>query len=419
MPLFSNKNSDSFDEQSGNDGGESMLQHFVSLESGGSNGKSDYQMAYRKLKKLFSPFVLRRKKVDVLSQILPPKTRKVELVELDAVARQRYNTVVDDHLKAKKKGTKAVNEHLFTQLRKAAHHPLMLRTRHTTPEQKAHLTQWFYQYGAFRGDGCTKEKVAEELEKFNDFEIHLTAVDLVEENQFRREQLDRYILKEDDLFCSAKFVRLRKLLPELIEKGHRVLIFSVWTTCLDLLSCLVEHLGHAYLRMDGSTAVSERQSLIDKFNRDSSIPVFLLSTNACGLGINLCAADVCLMHDLSFNPFNDLQAEDRCHRIGQSKEVTVIRLVSKDTVDEDIYEMQQRKALMNSAIMDNESDFNKNAPDEKKVIERTAIERFLRSPAAAGGERHSTATTTASTTTTTTTSDKENAMNADAEEEDI
>lgn len=79
-----------------------------------------------------------------------------------------------------------------------------------------------------------------------------------------------------------------------------------------------------------------------------------------------------------------MQAEDRCHRIGQTKKVSIIKLVSKDTVDEDIYDMQQRKALMNSAIMDNEDDFNKNAADVKKLIEQTAITRYRKSTAAAG-----------------------------------
>ena len=306
MPLFSRAGSD-FDDQNKSDGTENMLQYFVNLESGGQGGKKDYQTAFRKLKKLFSPFVLRRRKDDVLSQIIPPKEKKVELVELDAAARQRYNAVIADHVKAKKHGTKNAKDHLFTQLRKAAHHPLMLRSRHTEQKQKEHLVRCFYEFGAFRGEGCTKQKVAEEVESFNDFDIHLTALELVESNNARRGELDRYILDAEDLFSSAKFVRLRKLLPNLIADGHRILIFSVWTTCLDLLSCLMEQLGLDYLRMDGSTAVTDRQSLIDKFNRDNSIPVFLLSTKACGLGINLTAADTCIMHDIDFNPFNDLQ----------------------------------------------------------------------------------------------------------------
>jgi SWI/SNF-related matrix-associated actin-dependent regulator 1 of chromatin subfamily A len=333
MPLFSQKSKDEFDTSNGHDGGESMLQHFVSMQGTGT----DDVAAYKKLKQLFSPFVLRRRKQDVLSQIMPPKERRVEFVDLDSTARAIYNSIIADHVKSRKSGT-GVDTHLFTQLRKAAHHPLMLRNRFTSPEEKERLAHWFYRYGAFRGDGCTKAKVEEELEKFTDFDIHLMALELIDENEHRRNDLEKYVLDEEDLFRSAKFVSLRTLLPDLIADGHRILIFSVWTTCLDLLGCLLESLDIAHLRMDGSTAVGDRQSLIDKFNRDSSIPVFLLSTKACGLGINLTsgtidmecilraffccsgtvsytlsllAADTCIMHDLDFNPFNDLQAEDR------------------------------------------------------------------------------------------------------------
>lgn len=308
MPLFSRKSSDEYDESQGHDGGESMLQYFVSIQADSNDVE-----AYRKLKQLFSPFVLRRRKDDVLRQILPPKEQRVEFVELDPESRLRYNAVIADHVENKKKGSVSY-EHLFTQLRKAAHHPLMLRSRYVTAEEKEHLHQWLYQYGAFRGEACTKAKVAEEVEKFTDFEIHLTASELIEENPLRREQLGRYVLNEEDLFCSAKFVRLRQLLPELISQGHRILIFSVWTTCLDLLGCLLEQMQLQFLRMDGQTAVSDRQSLINRWNQNTTIPVFLLSTKACGLGLNLTSADTCIQHDLDFNPFNDLQAEDRCHR---------------------------------------------------------------------------------------------------------
>jgi SWI/SNF-related matrix-associated actin-dependent regulator of chromatin subfamily A containing DEAD/H box 1 len=310
MPLFSRKSCDEFDETQGHDGGESMLQYFVSIQKAGTNDVE----AYKKLKQLFSPFVLRRRKQDVLSQILPPKEQRVEFVELEPASRNRYNEVIADHVRNKKKGSTAAYEHLFTQLRKAAHHPLMLRTRYVSREEKDHLVHWFLQYGAFRGEGCTKAKVAAELEKFTDFDIHLTASELLDENPLRRSELGRYVLDERDLFCSAKFVRLRKLLPDLIADGHRILIFSVWTTCLDLLGCLLEQMGLGFLRMDGQTAVSDRQNLIDQFNENASIPVFLLSTKACGLGLNLTSADVCIQHDLDFNPFTDLQAEDRCHR---------------------------------------------------------------------------------------------------------
>jgi SWI/SNF-related matrix-associated actin-dependent regulator of chromatin subfamily A containing DEAD/H box 1 len=310
MPLFSRKSSDEFDESQGHDGGESMLQYFVSMQKAESNDVE----AYKKLKQLFSPFVLRRRKDDVLSQILPPKEQLVEFVELDSVSRVRYNSIIADHVENKKKGSAAAYEHLFTQLRKAAHHPLMLRSRYVSPEEKEHLNNWFYQYGAFRGEGCTKAKVAAELEKYTDFDIHLTASELIDDNPQRRRELGRYILDEQDLFCSAKFVRLQKILPNLIANDHRILLFSSWTTCLDLLGCLLEQMGLGFLRIDGQTAVADRQSLIDQWNQNASIPVFLLSTKACGLGLNLTSADTCIQHDLDFNPFNDLQAEDRCHR---------------------------------------------------------------------------------------------------------
>ena len=171
----------------------------------------------------------------------------------------------------------------------------------------------------------------------------MTALDLIDENENRREDLQRYVLQPEDMFSSAKFESLRDLLPDLVKDDHRILIFSSWTSCLDLLGCLMQHLGIKFQRMDGSTTSNDRQFLIDRFNTDRSFTVFLLSTKACGLGINLTSADTCIMHDLDFNPFNDLQAEDRCHRIGQKKPVTVYKLITLESVDEDIFKMQEKK----------------------------------------------------------------------------
>jgi SWI/SNF-related matrix-associated actin-dependent regulator of chromatin subfamily A containing DEAD/H box 1 len=369
MPLFS-RSSHSFDEEKGNYS-EQMLKHFVDekLENG------DEEEAYKKLKQLFAPFVLRRKKDDVIAQILPPKEQKVEFVTLDESARSVYQSILEAHVKkAGMKITAAIGDHLFTNLRKAAHHPLLLRNRHTSPEEVEHLTSCFYKYGAFQGEGCTKQRVGEELSRFNDFHIHLTALELIQQNPHRRVDLDRYTLNEEDLFSSAKFTRLRVLLPELVAGGHRILIFSSWTSCLDLLGCLMEHLNLEYLRMDGTCASDERQRLIDQFNTDSTFSIFLLSTRACGLGINLTSADTCIIHDLDFNPFNDLQAQDRCHRRGQTKKVTVYKLVASDTVDSDIYKMQEKKAKMNAAIM---GSAEKNM---KRELLQSAVDRYLTSP---------------------------------------
>ena len=173
--------------------GDRMLQHFVDAEQQKSG---DEQIAYAKLKQLFAPFVLRRKKSDVIAQLLPPKKKIIEYVELDDAGRKIYNSILEEHInkngpKSTTTTTAAIGEHLFTNLRKAAHHPLLLRTRHNTPSEVDHLVSFFHKYQAFAGEGSTKVKVAEELTKYNDFQIHLTALDLVEENPHRRPDLER------------------------------------------------------------------------------------------------------------------------------------------------------------------------------------------------------------------------------------
>lgn len=290
MPLFdsktkSSKNFDSDDEK-GSDGGERMLEHFVHLEAAEGGDAA----AYRKLKQLFAPFVLRRKKGDVLSQIMPPKTRKIDFVEMDETTSSVYNTILSNAVKGGDVSTSQSNglakfknmsaqKNLFTELRKAANHPLLLRTRHLEDEDINELAMRLLNYNYFGSDAtCTLQLVKNELEKLSDYDIHCAALTLIEENSARSEYLEKYTLVENDLFCSPKFVRLKNLLPELIEEGHRILLFSQWTRVLDLMHNLLQMLGMKFLRLDGQTNVSDRQALIDEFNNDASIPVFLLST---------------------------------------------------------------------------------------------------------------------------------------------
>lgn len=99
------------------------------------------------------------------------------------------------------------------------------------------------------------------------------------------------------------------------------------------------------------------------------------------MGLNLTAADVCILHDLDFNPFNDLQAEDRCHRIGQKKPVTIIKMVTKGTVDEAIYSLQERKEKMNKAIMDEKGNTEKaGSNNDMNEIMTSVVDNFLKSP---------------------------------------
>merc|ERR1712238_308932 len=354
-----------------------------------------------RLKKLLAPFVLRRKKIDVLGQLIPAKIRKVEMLSNEGGTREVYESLLSSHIKRTSvDGASNVQAYrnLFHVLRKAANHPLLLRNHHMETEVVNHLSTQLHIGGYFgRHETCTMKLVKQEVSTLSDYDIHCAALTLIEENPHCTKELERYTLQEHDLFSSPKMSRLKTLLPQLEKEGHRMLIFSQFTRCLDLLECLMEAINFKFLRLDGSTSVLDRQLRIDEFNKDSSIQVFLLSTRAGGMGINLTAADTCILHDLDFNPFNDLQAEDRCHRIGQKKTVTIIKkLITKGTVEEDIYEMQERKSKMNTAILGGNAGELKTisstvAPDKgtKSTKENTkdmmsivknAMDRYLTSP---------------------------------------
>merc|ERR1712080_276531 len=166
----------------------------------------------------------------------------------------------------------------------------------------------------------------------------------------------------------GKFQLLDDLLPEMKGNGDRVLIFSQFTMLLDVLERYLRIRSHKYLRLDGQTPVQERQALIDKFNRDEGIFIFILSTRAGGLGINLTAANTVILHDLDFNPYNDKQAEDRVHRVGQTREVKVIRFTSEDTIEEGIYTIAQEKLKLEQDVTAEESDVGKKV--KKKDVAR-------------------------------------------------
>lgn len=126
---------------------------------------------------------------------------------------------------------------------------------------------------------------------------------------------------------------LARMLPELKRRGHKVLLFSQMTRMLDLLEDWCAAQGWGVARLDGSTRQHERQARIAHFSADPEQFVFLLSTRAGGLGINLTAADTVILYDSDWNPQMDLQAQDRAHRLGQTKPVCVFRLVTAQSVE--------------------------------------------------------------------------------------
>uniref|UniRef100_A0A3Q1EPN5 Proliferation-associated SNF2-like protein n=1 Tax=Acanthochromis polyacanthus TaxID=80966 RepID=A0A3Q1EPN5_9TELE len=150
---------------------------------------------------------------------------------------------------------------------------------------------------------------------------------------------------------SGKFLILDRLLPALKERGHKVLIFSQMTSILDVLMDYCYLRKFQYSRLDGSMSYADRDENMTKFSKDPEVFIFLLSTRAGGLGINLTAADTVIIFDSDWNPQADLQAQDRCHRIGQTKPVVVYRLVTANTIDQKILERASAKRKLEQMVI--------------------------------------------------------------------
>ncbi|CAL6313259.1 unnamed protein product [Bathycoccus prasinos] len=158
-------------------------------------------------------------------------------------------------------------------------------------------------------------------------------------------------------FDSGKLQLLSKLLRQLKFGGHKVLIFTQMTKMLDILETFMNLYGFTYCRLDGSTKPEQRQLLMQRFNNDKKIFVFILSTRSGGFGINLTGADTVIFYDSDWNPAVDHQAQDRCHRIGQTKEVNIYRLVCEGTIEENIMKKaMQKRDLDHYAIQSGQFD---------------------------------------------------------------
>ncbi|CAF1352247.1 unnamed protein product, partial [Didymodactylos carnosus] len=144
----------------------------------------------------------------------------------------------------------------------------------------------------------------------------------------------------------GKLQALDKLLSTLKHGKHRCLIFTQMTKMLDILELFLNHHGHTYLRLDGTTQIVQRQQLMERFNSDEKVFCFILSTRSGGIGVNLTGADTVIFYDSDWNPTMDAQAQDRCHRIGQTKDVHIYRLISENTVEQNILKKAQQKRLL-------------------------------------------------------------------------
>ncbi|CAL1380659.1 unnamed protein product [Linum trigynum] len=311
-----------------------------------------------RMKSIMGPFILRRLKSDVMTQLVP-KIQQVKYVSMGKQQEDAYKEAIEEYRKFSHSHIAKCSDvnlttvvgvlprrqisNYFVQFRKIANHPLLVR-RIYTDEDVVRFAKKLHPRGAF-GFECTLDRVVEELKSYNDYSIHQLLLSYGVSDS-------KGILSEKHVMLSAKCQALAELLPSLQKDGHRVLVFSQWTSILDILEWTLDVIGLTYRRLDGSTQVTDRQTIVDEFNNDTSISVCLLSTRAGGQGLNLTGADTVIIHDMDFNPQIDRQAEDRCHRIGQTKPVTIYRLVTKGTVDENVYEIAKRKLTLDAAVLE-------------------------------------------------------------------
>ncbi|ANZ76061.1 BA75_03175T0 [Komagataella pastoris] len=163
---------------------------------------------------------------------------------------------------------------------------------------------------------------------------------------------DKSLLQYD---C-GKLQKLASLLLELKSNGHRALIFTQMTKVLDILEQFLNIQGYRYMRLDGATKIEDRQVLTERFNKDDRITCFILSTRSGGLGINLTGADTVIFYDSDWNPAMDKQCQDRCHRIGQTRDVHIYRFVSEYTIESNILKKANQKRQLDNVIIQ-EGDF--------------------------------------------------------------
>ncbi|XP_030825592.1 chromodomain-helicase-DNA-binding protein 1-like [Camarhynchus parvulus] len=248
----------------------------------------------KELHSLLQPFLLRRVKSEVAAE-LPKKVEVVLYHGMSALQKKYYKAILTKDLDAfeNETGRKVTLQNVLIQLRKCVAHPYL-----------------------FNG---------------------------VEPEPF---EIGDHIVE-----ASGKMCLLDKLLSFLYAGGHRVLLFSQMTQLLDILQDYMDYRGYSYERLDGSVRGEERHLAIKNFGQQP-IFIFLLSTRAGGVGMNLTAADTVIFTDSDFNPQNDLQAIARAHRIGQHKPVKIIRLIGRDTVEEIIYRKAASKLRLTNAIVE-------------------------------------------------------------------
>lgn len=337
----------------------------------------------QRARSILEPFILQRKKEQVLTS-LPPKTRKVIYVDMPGRQKTNYEEKVAnfrrskiEKTKTKTFGRKSDENNPWAQLRKASTHPQLFR-RFYDDQKIEEMAEKLLRYVPYEKLRQTEHsKMVEELQQYSDFELNLWCRD--------EKCLKKYSCPEEFLFESGKFRKLLELLKEYRQKGDRALVFSKFRRVLDILEECLSKEGISYRVLDGDTNVKDRQVLVDEYQADESISVFLLTTDAGGQGINLTAANKIVILDQSNNPQQDVQAENRAHRLGQKRGVEVVRLITRGTIDELIYKACQKKLELAGHITGFSEDIGGEAEVIAKVTEQLLNGDVSSPPAGAAG----------------------------------
>ena len=148
-----------------------------------------------------------------------------------------------------------------------------------------------------------------------------------------------------------------EIINDAVESGHKILLFSGYTSMFDLIEKEFEKNNVKYFKLTGATKVDERIKMVDEFNENKDIKVFLISLKAGGTGLNLTGADMVIHYDPWWNASAENQATDRAYRIGQKNNVQVYKLITKNSIEEKIYELQQKKSQLIDNMLDTKTSF--------------------------------------------------------------
>lgn len=313
------------------------------------------------LQRRIAPHLLRRVKEDVAKDI-PPKEETIIDVELTTVQKQYYRAIFEKNhaflMQSMKGNTMPKLMNIQMELRKCCNHPWLIHGVEPAEMEKLSTRMRHESQDSFsRKRGSTSDAV------------------------INKEEFERRRMTEGIIPTSGKMVLVDKLLPKLREEGHKVLIFSQMVIMIDIIQEYCEFRKYPCEILHGSVSGNDRQKSIDRFNKDPNSFVFLLSTRAGGVGINLTAADTVIIFDSDWNPQNDVQAMARCHRIGQTKNVTIYRLITRKSFEAEMFERASKKLGLEHAVLGSrtftDEDFD-NAKKQEEKMTAKEMEQLLR-----------------------------------------